>query len=66
VTLTVFDFRRLQGEQWLNDAIMDSFISLIDHCDDFCALAGSGQLATRTLNMYFSSRLSARPGWVFL
>jgi len=63
VTLTVFDLRRLLGERWLNDAIMDSFISLINHRSKARAAAGSKQLRTSTFNTYFFSRLLARPGW---
>jgi len=63
IKLSVHDFRRLRGERWLNDAVMDSFIALINHRDAGLAAARGLQPRTRMFNTYFFSRLLARPGW---
>lgn len=42
ISLTVADFRRLCGEAWLNDEVMNSFVALVNHRDEAVRAQTSG------------------------
>ena len=74
ITLTVFDYTRLQGALWLNDALMNSFVGLINHRDQVVraerarGLLVIGGLALANVprvfmfNTFFFGRLRERVG----
>jgi len=74
ITLTVFDYTRLQGALWLNDALMNSFVGLINHrgqvvhAERARGLVGNGGLALVDVprvfmfNTFFFGRLRERVG----
>jgi len=65
-------YKRLRGEEWLTDELMNSFVELINHRSRAATLGpggplpagGSVPLRAVMLNTYFHSRLSARMGVV--
>jgi len=79
VSLTVADYRAMRDDQWLNDAVMNSYIGLLNERDDqereshAAALLtlGSRQstrfFGTRVMNTYFFDRLwSAHLGYDYV
>ncbi|GAB0490182.1 hypothetical protein MMPV_001414 [Pyropia vietnamensis] len=72
ILLTGSDFRRLRGQNWLNDELINSFVALINHRDTALhtgvGLGDSRQLTpggravprTRVLSSFFFSRLAPR------
>ena len=74
IKLTVFDYERLEGVKWLNDAVMNSVISLINHrarvvrdaCERRSSTSDGRQLSdvprTFMFNTFIFGRLHERAG----
>jgi len=66
ISLTVGDFRSLTGERWLNDAVMNSFVSLINHRATMVRYLMEGEPAylprVFMFNTFFFSRMQERAG----